>query len=287
VIAVSSCPQSEHCKFGHGVRAALSRLLYGVLLAVATVGATCGVALGVVGGKTVSITAAPWTVVIREYDQQECTGVIIDPSHILTAGHCVMSGNSAKLMSASVFTIEAGVSDFRHPLKSDHLQFRDVSVVRAMPGYIATSKLTSGNDLDAIGHDLAVLTLSRPLDLDGDDARAAYLPTTNTPMPSRSARLVMAGFGNDNPNVRVYPNGTLNEVTKSKVKRSCSTSHVLCIFMTTATCWGDSGSGAIEPRPRPTVVGIFSASPKICAPATESYVALTAPAALRFIKMAT
>jgi hypothetical protein len=141
------------------------------------VSATGGVALGVVGGKTVSITAAPWTVVVWEPADPgryaACTGVIIDPSHILTAGHCVMVGNSAKPMPASDFGIEAGVSGFKHPLKSDHPQLRSVSAVRVMPGYISSSKITDSNYLAVVAHDLAVFALSRPLDLGGDDARAA------------------------------------------------------------------------------------------------------------------
>ncbi len=218
--------------------------------------ATGGVALGVVGGKTVSITAAPWTVVVWERyvggRYAACTGVIIDPRHVLTAGHCVMSGKTAKRRPASAVTIEAGVSNFKHPLKSDRPQFRSVRAVRAMPGYIAASKITESNNNDAVGHDLAVLTLSRPLDLGGDYARAAHLPTTNTLIPTNAARLVMAGFGNEKPKAGVaYANGTLNRVVKASVLIDCSTSQVLCIA--TSACDGDSGSGAVHPgRARPS-----------------------------------
>lgn len=145
--------------------------------------ATGGVALGVVGGRTVSITAAPWTVAVLEYRQQRCTGVIIGRRQILTAGHCVMSGDgdSAKPLPASDFEIEAGVSNFKHPLRSDHPQWRAVRAVRVMPGYIAASKETVANEVDAVGHDLAALTLSQALDLRGDDARAAYPPPARRP----------------------------------------------------------------------------------------------------------
>jgi len=275
-------------------RRATSRCAAVVLLTIVLISTTCGVAFGVVGGKTVSIKAAPWTVVVWEPNSPghpryaACTGVIIDTRQILTAGHCVMSGNSAEPMSASAFTIEAGASDFKHALKTDHPQFREVSGVRVMPGYIAGSKITDVNDVNAEGHDLAVLTLSRPLDLNGDDARAAYLPSTHTREPSRKTTLVMAGFGSENPNA-AHPdaNGTLNEVTKSTVPGGCSTTQVLCMYLTTDTCWGDSGSGAVEPGPRPTVVGILSAGLNLCQPGADFYVSLTAPAALRFVKTST
>ena len=269
----------------YGARNAGWRLASIVLLVITLMCVCGGVALGVVGGRAVSITAAPWTVVVREYGQQRCTGVIIDPSHILTAGHCVMSdaGDSAKPLPASDFTIEAGVSDFAHPIKSDHPQSRDVIAVRAMPGYLAASELTYLNYPDAVAHDLAVFALSRPLDLHGDDARAVHLPSTNTPKPSRKLSLVMAGFG-DEKAAGNYENGTLNEVTKSRVLSGCSTGRVLCMYLTTNTCYGDSGSGAVEPGRRPTVVGIFSESQGICQPGMDYYVSLTAPAALRFIR---
>jgi hypothetical protein len=193
-----------------------------------------------------------------------------------------MSGNSATPLPAAGFAIEAGVSNFKHPLKSDRPQFRNVSAVRAMPGYIAAGKTTSLNAVDAVGHDLAVLTLSRRLDLHGDDVRAADLPSTNTPVRSRAARLVLAGFGDERA-TGYYENGTLNEVVKPEVARSCSTSRSLCFFAATSgACFGDSGSGAVEPGPYPTVFGILSEAP--CGPGGDYYVSLTAPAALRFIR---
>ena len=288
LLAVSHRSRKATTATADGEKTSGARFAAVVLLTIVLVCAHGGVALAVVGGNTVPITAAPWTVVVWEPTHAgqpryaACTGVIIDSRQILTAGHCVMSGNSATPLPAPGFAIEAGVSNFKHPLKSDRPQLRDVSAVRAMPGYIATSKVTSLNAVDAVGHDLAVLTLSRPLDLDGDDARAADLPSTNTPVPSRVARLVLAGFGDEKP-TGYYENGTLNEVVKPDVVRSCSTRQALCMFSATSSaCFGDSGSGAVEPGPHPTVIGILSDAP--CGPGGDYYVSLTAPAALRFIR---
>jgi hypothetical protein len=239
----------------------------------------------VIGGKTISITAAPWSVVVREDGQFVCTGVIIDARHVLTAGHCVMYDDSATPEPASEFTIEAGVSNFNHPLASDHPQTRTVGAERVLPGFIATNRRTYSNELDAIGHDLAVLTLSRPLDLNGDDARAADLPSASLRAPSGATRVMQAGFGNENPKPgAAYANGDLNEVAKSTVWTVCSTRRTICVYSTSGPCWGDSGSGLIEPGQRPTVVGILGTSQPDCNPGLGGYVSLTAPAILRFIK---
>ena len=112
----------------------------------ALLSATGGAAYAVVGGRTVSIMAAPWTVVLWEptYPDEPryaaCTGVIIDSRHVLTAGHCATVGNSADTMQPSAFRAEAGVSNFKRPLRSDDPQFRAVSAVRLMPGYVGNAR---------------------------------------------------------------------------------------------------------------------------------------------------
>lgn len=91
-----------------------------------------------------------------------------------------------------------------------------------------------------------------------------------------------AGFGAERPLYHV--NGTLNEVVKSAVRRGCSTKQVLCSFQPTSTCYGDSGSGTVEPGPHPTVVGILSEQENHnCRPGLD-YVFVASPGVLRFIR---
>jgi Trypsin len=276
-----------------GARAAIrarAHVCVAVLL-ITLLSATGGVALGVVRGNVVSIKAVPWTVVVwapfyvGEASHAECTGVIIDPVHILTAGHCVMTGNSANLLPPSSFRIEAGVSNPKHPRVSDAPQFREVSAVRSMPGYIAENKITQRNWITAAGYDLAVLTLSQPLDMSGDDVRAAYLPSAHKRAPSLHTTMVLAGFGNAKQK-GLYADGTLSEVPTLLGSRGCS-SRVLCVLGTAGLCWGDMGAGLIEPGPHPTVVGVLAQDPLVCDPEYDRYVSLIAPATRRFIKTAT
>lgn len=270
--------------------AGLARFSAIFLFAVAAMGASAGMALGVVGGRTVPITAVPWTVVIWEKSPytgqppyQRCTGVIIGPRDVLTAGHCVMSGNSARVLPRTSIGVEAGTSNFERLPAADHPQARSVIAVRVMPGYIAGRKLSSRNAVDVAGHDLAVLRLARPFVFKGPDVQAASLPGANTPPPGTS-ELVVAGFGDEKLKGTHRFDGTLNEALRPRLLRSCTTTRALCMYLRTNTCFGDSGSGAVEPGLVPTVVGISSVGLNECYPSRDYLVSLNAPAILRFIK---
>jgi hypothetical protein len=200
--------------------------------------------------------------------------------HVLTAGHCLYDTDA--LVPLSQFAIEAGVSNFNHPLPSDVRQIRALSAARVMPGYIPASRTSYANDVPASAHDLAVLTLSRPLDLNGPDARAARLPAANAHEPSHTTRLVLAGFGEEKPGE--VPNGSFNQLVKPTIWSLCSTGGTLCLFSTTSgICFGDSGAGLVEPGSHPTVVGVVNKSQTNCLAGLSGYIYLGSPAALRFI----
>lgn len=167
-------------------------------------------------GRAVTMRAAPWTVVVKEPGQRDCTGAIIDPLRVLTAGHCIMTDEtSTRAMPPTAFAVEAGVSNYKHPLPSDAPQVRGVTADTAMPGYVPGAWPGGVPRISAAGyaHDLAVLTLSRPLDLNGPDAEAVRLPDPDLPEPTASTRIVNAGFGEEENGQT--PTGALNRTRQA------------------------------------------------------------------------
>jgi secreted trypsin-like serine protease len=233
------------------------------LLGVSAVAAFLGAgALGVVGGRQVSIDAVPWTVLVRENGYADCTGVIISPVAVLTAGHCLY-GPSAP---ASHFTVEAGVSNFNDPSSDDHPQIRRVKATHVMPGYIPAKRRLLANEDDSTAHDLAILILDRPLNLAGPDAHAARLPAPNAPLPPPTSSLMLAGFGFEQAS-QTEANGNLNALIDPTIDRGCSTRGALCAWSTTsATCFGDSGAGLVEPGTHPILLGIVIDISENCTP---------------------
>jgi hypothetical protein len=103
----------------------------------------------------------------------------------LTAAHCFYSGSGVLARPAGV-AITAGVTNRDDPSSADVEQDRGVRSIRVHPDYHWAGYLEPD--------DVAVLTLSRPLDLDGPAARAALLPGVGVSYPP-SRSVVLAGFG--------------------------------------------------------------------------------------------
>src|SRR5260221_14639368 len=83
----------------------------------------------VIGGSTVQVQSAPWTVFLRQTTSSgalQCSGSIIDSLHVVTAAHCVYDLNGAQA-SISSLSIRAGISSYSAPLAGDVEQDRTVS----------------------------------------------------------------------------------------------------------------------------------------------------------------
>jgi hypothetical protein len=261
-----------------------------VLAAAAVAGALLTApASGVVGGQTIQVQAAPWTVFVQQSAGSVrflCTGSVVDASHVLTAAHCMFNGSCAPA-AASAFQVRAGVSSYSAPLPTDLEQDRGVSAIRIHPGYACTGH--PGPD------DVAVLQLANPLDLSSAAVAAVTLPSANAGFPAGSS-VGAAGFGLQQPTVTasgqlawmtaiVDPQGACGDSSGGLISNNaiylCATS------ATSAVCNGDSGSGLVTTGGggSPVLVGVADATTNGCSPGSHSLFAWTgAPEILQFIQ---
>jgi trypsin len=249
----------------------------GVCVALAAAASTV-TANGLIGGHPISIRSAPWAVIVNGKVPHEkeylCTGSIIDSLHVITAAHCLF--NDHGVFAGREMTVEAGVSNEAHPGLTGAEQKRTVRSVRADPMY-AWRIPDFGYQ-----HDLAILTLSSPLDLTGPDVRAVALPSASAPIPARAA--VLAGFGDPKAGT---PGGLLEQarVRINPHAHECRADGGLCASSaTSAFCEGDSGAGLIVSGETPTLLAVATSSTGICEPGVAGlYAYLATPSTLRFI----
>ena len=137
------------------------------------------------------------------------------------------------------------------------------------PSTIPAAGLTTTTLVDRYtDDDLAILTLTKPLDLSGTNVRAIRLPSDGAPEPNSHTPVALAGFGEETYNGS--PNGTLNELIDPRIVSSCTTARVLCVASaTSAVCGGDSGSGLYIPGRIPILIGVTSVATAACRDATQ------------------
>jgi secreted trypsin-like serine protease len=132
-------------------------MLVGVAVAAATLAAPAAAAdveTKIVGGGTVSIEDHPWQVSIEiaiGADLYLCGGSIRDPSHVVTAAHCVVDDGSGypRVLAPEAFEVGYGSANL------DSQSLVGVSAVTVDPRY--------KRDLSSNAYDEAVLTLSSPI----------------------------------------------------------------------------------------------------------------------------
>lgn len=265
------------------------RLNLGLALAAAValmLPALGGAARTIVGGSAVSAKVAPWAVFVSIgllSSADRCSGVIIDASHVLVAGHCVYHND--RLAPVSQISVRAGVTNLNTPT-SPNEQDRSVSSYRVHPGFRHTG-------LD-VPDDIAVLTLSTPLDLETPYVQATSLPAAGAPFPA-GTEVVIAGFG------RTVETGTtmgpLKEMTAIVERQGAcgpyndqsfyldANAVFICAYTPIAAgCGGDSGDGFVTTGHR-VVLGVLEDATPGCAPRSMEIGAYVgAPEILNFIQ---
>ncbi|XP_063994888.1 chymotrypsin-2-like isoform X5 [Diachasmimorpha longicaudata] len=180
-----------------------------------------------------------------------CGGAILDRYHILTAAHCVICKHPSQLK------VIAGDVDFQ----SDECEVRDVAKIEVYEGFRPADdkkfvfmlalclNAKSLHDFITI-HDIAVLTLAKPLDL-GPKVRSVTLPR-NADIPK--CKLVsFAGWGNTEDG---EPDGLLRHASFNIVPfemsdiwewpRGPNQFHILDLFGNAQTDEGDDGGPLID-----------------------------------------
>jgi secreted trypsin-like serine protease len=288
--------QPSRGAFGEAVKCLVSLMCGKALVSLLASLALLGVAPAgwsspaVFGGAAIQIQQAPWTVYILPSDPNglACTGIIVDSLHILTAAHCVYTETGGVRVAPSSFTIDAGVSNIQAPYSTDVQQLiTGVASIRVHPGYVPYT--AGSDDVD----DVAVMTLSAPLDLSGTAVQAVALPEPNSAFPAGMAASV-AGFGIQKPggmengllnrlDVTTDPQGFCGASTASV--RSEDAIRICASSPTGSVCGGDSGGGLVTTGPTPTLIGILAEIPVSCdagLPGIYTYVGM--PEILDFIQ---
>jgi secreted trypsin-like serine protease len=215
----------------------------------------------IIGGHVASIAEFPSIAYIEFGDATgiySCTGSVVSPRVVLTAGHCVENVESNSLVPAHGYAVATGVGNIA---RIPPTNVSDVSQVLLYPGFRPT-QLTG---------DAGLLILSAPVS-------APPLPLASgadAALLGAGTQLSIAGWGLTNPFQLEGPTrlraGTTTvqspEYCQQRTKgyyRSYSADAQLCAVdrssRSTRGCYGDSGGPAIAHRPDGTAVEIGVAS---------------------------
>jgi secreted trypsin-like serine protease len=143
-------------KIAAAVAAVLPILAVCVVSMAHAAGAAPSAQASVIGGQQAEPGQFPWMAFVvdllpGEEELTACTGTVISPRIVLTAGHCVVDEHSGALEEASGFRVVTGAADWTEPER----QVSEVS--RAIP----YPKFVPGTARDGFG-DAALLVLSTP-----------------------------------------------------------------------------------------------------------------------------
>jgi len=238
----------------------------------------------IVGGGPANPAEWPYAVAIFRKGHMHCSGSVIGPTKVLTAGHCVAGFNLAN------FQVFIGRPDLRNKAVG---QVIGVSSGRVHPDFEQTGL-----------HDVAVLNLSQPTSA---PPVALATPDQSAAATAAGANLRVAGFGATNPfGVRLSPflKQTFETVRtdqrclKAYTRDLFAPESMICALgakrkkagrfkIHTSACSGDSGGPLVADTPAGAVeVGTVSYGGALCGlPAAPSVYSRVA-ASLDFINAA-
>jgi secreted trypsin-like serine protease len=242
-----------------------------VLAAVLAPAAACAASAetSIVGGHPGSIAELPSLAYIQGEDAitpYSCTGTVVAPKVILTAGHCVEDIESGTIAPATGFAVATGIANLNQ-------------VAKANVSFVSQALVFPGFDPSKLQGDAGLLILTAPVaapPLALASAPDAGLLAAGTP-------LTIAGWGLQNARAKDAPAQLQAGTTVVQDSASCrrqsrhyypfySPALQLCAIDhpsdKVSGCFGDSGGPAIAARAdgTPVEVGIVSTGGPGCSP---------------------
>jgi V8-like Glu-specific endopeptidase len=229
----------------------------------------------IVGGKTASQGQFAFMAFViylqSNTTAQICSGTVVSPNAVLTAGHCGVDENSGQLLDPSKFEVVTGSVDWT----SQAAQVSKVSRVVVDPAY----------DSSTADSDAAVLVLSAPVR--APSVRVASASDLKLEQPGTSG--VIAGWGqtsanSDTPNVLRWGTTVVQPASYcSQFSSSYDAALQLCALdrpnKNVATCNGDSGGPLLttDATNQPVEIGITSYGSADCDSVTADYFTAVEP----------
>lgn len=217
----------------------------------------------IVGGTDViPADDTPWLAAVLDGDvgdaylAQICTGTLISPSHVLTAGHCVKDEDGLPVLTN--YEVSVGILDLDDVTPSDRYE----AVATTHPSWTGTS-----------GIDLAVLTLSTPILHIEPLAIRAVAPGIGDAVTAYGWGGTLAADRDNNSYPMVAQKGTMTVTTDYGSTTGCGFgpgavehSHQFCFGdPAQAVCFGDSGGPIVMfDAGEPYLVGATSQGPLTC-----------------------
>lgn len=230
-------------------------LLVALLLLVLAAPAQAG--QRVLGGAPATADQAPWAVFVFTGGNGMCSGTVVSPTEVVTAGHCLFTA-TGDARPASGFTVAAGWQSTDVTLLAD--QTVGVASALAHPVYPGRGLFPG---------DVAILRLATPLTF---TPRVGPLPLA-TERPAVGAAVALFGFGTPAPGqlrgigLRVVDPSTCGPLAGSQL---CAASDA------GEPCSGDSGAGLVTATGQ--LAGLLSGGPAACtAGNADVYTDLTSP----------